>query len=55
MSEKNEQKEMSTIIRLPKEMHTALKVKCAHNDQTIKDYVTNLILDDLRKDETPND
>jgi DNA-binding NtrC family response regulator len=34
-------------IRIPKELYTKLKVKCAYNDNSMQDYIIRLMNDDI--------
>ena len=42
---KNEDKQLH--VRLPEEVYKKLKVRCVHEDTSIKDYVAKLIVESL--------
>ena len=39
----------SLVVRIDKELHKQMKATCAIEDISIKEYITNLIKEDLQK------
>lgn len=46
--------EKTMTIRLDEELHKRIKLKAVKEGKTVKDYILNLVKEDLRKEEKKN-